>query len=404
MRRWSSAALGIPLLFGAIAVDAAPAPVAASPPPHHRTVVTAASRDPRKSNPRPAVLSAVSCTSAKNCMTVGSVGSLPLAESWNGKKWSAAPVKGPAGTRSSTLLGVSCVSARWCVAVGSSFDGRVVDTLVETWNGKAWKSDRTPNPLGAQGGQGEGSTLAGVSCASATACEAVGSYAAKHSYLHLTLAEIWNGKTWKLEHTLNPGRATAAGLASVSCPRASDCTAVGYSGLRTLAEVWNGRSWRSLRTPNPAGALTSTFSSVSCPRMATCVAVASDGSSSAGARSFAEVWNGRVWQLKQTPSPAGSLSTSLFGVSCTSTKSCTAAAGLEASRGLRQTFAEAWNAKSWKLERTPDPSGGTEPAFAGISCPVAATCTAVGSYDRGATLTLAETWNGKTWKIERTPQ
>ncbi|MCW2909603.1 MAG: hypothetical protein JWL68_4392, partial [Actinomycetia bacterium] len=50
-------------------------------------------------------------------------------------------------------------------------------------------------------------------------------------------------------------RTPYAQLASVSCPGARRCVAVGFhtagagAGVYPLAEAWNGRSWRRLKTP-----------------------------------------------------------------------------------------------------------------------------------------------------------
>jgi hypothetical protein len=60
-----------------------------------------------------------------------------------------------------------------------------------------------------------------VSCAIATACSAVGQSGG-------TLAEAWNGTTWTIQPTANPPAATSSRLNSVSCATSSACTAVGY--------------------------------------------------------------------------------------------------------------------------------------------------------------------------------
>ena len=54
---------------------------------------------------------------------------------------------------------------------------------------------------------------------------------------------------------------------SVSCASATTCTAVGTAlGRATLAESWNGTSWRIEPTPPPTGSAYSTLDGVSCPR------------------------------------------------------------------------------------------------------------------------------------------
>jgi hypothetical protein len=63
-------------------------------------------------------LASVSCRSAK-CEAVGSTSLGPLAERWNGARWSLQPAPSPvAGT--GLLAGVACMSATACIAVGSA--------------------------------------------------------------------------------------------------------------------------------------------------------------------------------------------------------------------------------------------------------------------------------------------
>ena len=80
--------------------------------------------------------------------------------------WSLVP--SPSRGSSDTLAGVSCVSAAACTAVGtydtSSGGAR---TLIESWNGTDWSVVPSPSP-------GSGDALSGVSCISAEACTAVG--------------------------------------------------------------------------------------------------------------------------------------------------------------------------------------------------------------------------------------
>jgi hypothetical protein len=81
---------------------------------------------------------------------------------------------------------VSCTSATACTAAGFYSNATTTVTLAERWNGTTWSIQTTPNPTG-----GSGSTLDGVSCASAKACTAVGGY--NNGTTGVTLAERWNG-------------------------------------------------------------------------------------------------------------------------------------------------------------------------------------------------------------------
>ena len=104
----------------------------------------------------------------------------------------------------------------------------------------------------------------------------------------------------------------------------------------------------------------------------------------------AEVWNGTAWAVQPTPSPTGSLGSSLSGVSCTSANSCTAA-GNNVTTTTGRTMALAWNGTSWRLQATPNPGGMANNMFSGVSCGTSSICTAVGSTQPGLfQQTLAE--------------
>src|SRR5262249_32646808 len=219
------------------------------------------------------VLAANSCASPTACMAVGKYqnGPLfrPLAERWNGTSWSVQKPPIPPGARETSLLGVSCVSANACVAVGSyrSSTGNIL-TLAEVWNGARWSIQPTPN-------RGAVNVLASVSCTSANACTAVG-YSGVFGGLDsvLTLAEAWNGTSWSTQPTRNAPTPTHATLPSVPCTSPRACTAVGTATLMVpIAERWDGTSWSLQQTPVPAGAQAGLLASVSCPSAASCVAV-----------------------------------------------------------------------------------------------------------------------------------
>jgi hypothetical protein len=108
-------------------------------------------------------LSGFSCTSARFCLAVGqyrlritSQNTIRLAERWNGKAW-AIVLRTGAGD----LDAVSC-PASTCVAVGSSGSGPVADS----WNGTGW----TPQTLAAGA-----TSLTAISCSAASTCMTVGS-------------------------------------------------------------------------------------------------------------------------------------------------------------------------------------------------------------------------------------
>src|SRR5436305_1360784 len=83
--------------------------------------------------------------------------------------WGAPP---PDVGEGSHLNGVAATSACDTWAVGYYYDGIAQQTLIEHWNGTAWKVQPSPNPDGSSNPNG----LAGVAATSSTNAWAVGNY------------------------------------------------------------------------------------------------------------------------------------------------------------------------------------------------------------------------------------
>jgi hypothetical protein len=217
-------------------------------------------------------LEGVSCTSASACTAVGSSDTNKLAEQWNGTSWTIQSTPNPSGSTDGALEGVSCTSASACTAVGWYETSAGVFALAERWNGTSWTIQSTPNP-----NPELGPTLTGVSCTSANACTAVGYYETSSGATSPALAEQWNGTSWTIQSTPNPPGALYVDLSTVSCTSASACTAVGSYGTSsnqfTLAEQWNGTSWAVQTTPNPVGSQESELDGVFCISASACKAV-----------------------------------------------------------------------------------------------------------------------------------
>ena len=132
----------------------------------------------------------------------------------------------------------------------------------------------TPLPAGANP---QSVNFNGVSCAAPDACETVGGYITGTSQF-ATLAEAWDGTGWAIQPTPSPAPANGPSLKAVWCASPASCTAVGVIGAfgagLTLAEAWDGRSWRVQSTPSPGRASGGgTLSGVSCGTSLTCTAV-----------------------------------------------------------------------------------------------------------------------------------
>ena len=267
-------------------------------------------------------LDGVSCSSAKVCTAVGYTSSgrtnATLAEGWDGTAWAVQPtptLADPSGSYA-YLKAVSCRSPKACTAVGYAINKQTSKTLAETWNGSKWTVQATPAPAGSVQ-----SWLNGVSCASAVSCIAVGYYDPS-SGSALPLVEQWHGTKWTVQTTPKPRAASGSYLYSVSCSSATACTATGsyldFTGhAKTLAEAWNGSAWALQATPNPGGALAIDYlTSVSCTSAHACTAVGYYAVSASRQMTLAETWDGSAWRAQPTPNPRTAASSNLVSVSC----------------------------------------------------------------------------------------
>lgn len=217
------------------------------------------------------------------------------------------------------------------------------------------------------------------------------------------------GSRWRALPTADPLMPNGT-LAADSCTSPAACTSVGgyedkFGTELTLAERWNGTRWAVQRTPNPGGALWSSLFGVSCASSRACMATGYYLSGTGNLLGFAERWNGTRWSVQLVPNPATSQSSGLFAISCPLASSCVAA-GLYTTRDRGLTpLAELWNGVRWRVLPAPVPAASQGGEFLAISCRQARACTAAGDYgtSAGADVTLAERWNGTRWTIRQTP-
>jgi hypothetical protein len=207
---------------------------------------------------------------------------LPIAEDWNGRKWSVVATTRGAGDLN--LLGVVCRRDTSCRAVGAGD----LPGLAEHWNGRRWSVAATPSTRGG---------LAGVWCPG-TDCFATG-----NGGFPSAIAERRNGTKWSLTPTAPLPPATLSDLPSVSCATSLSCFAVGFVNAHTLVEHWRGSRWARVKSPNPAGAKSAALRSVFCLSRGACWAVGAStkqGSTSPDS-TVAEHWNGTRWSIVPTP-------------------------------------------------------------------------------------------------------
>jgi hypothetical protein len=238
---------------------------------------------------------AVSCSARLNCWAVGSatLGSTkqePIAEHWNGRKWSLTVLPEPARQTADVLFGVWCPGGTRCWAVGSAARRVGVPSrpLAEHWTGRKWTVAATPSTGGGLGG---------------VWCPGKGCLATGNGGFPSAIAERWNGKKWSLTQTASLPSGAISGLPSVSCATSINCFAVGLVNTKTLIERWRGSKWARVKNPIPVGAKSSALRSVFCLPQGACWAVGESAEQASGGkdRTLVEHWNGRRWSIVRTP-------------------------------------------------------------------------------------------------------
>jgi hypothetical protein len=177
----------------------------------------------------------------------------PIALHFDGTRWNVVPTPRLRSTGNAALNGILAFASNDIYAVGyqPAANGAVL-TLVEHWDGTAWKLVPSPN------GNSTGNVLWGVSGTSSTDIWAVGDKVAPNLPVE-TLVEHFDGTKWSVVPSPNPALNSDLSqnvLLSVQAASSSDVTAVGFildaaAQVRlTLVEHWDGSSWTVIPSPN----------------------------------------------------------------------------------------------------------------------------------------------------------
>jgi hypothetical protein len=297
------------------------------------------------------------------------------------------------------FAGVAVLSSCNAWAVGYYSDGTANQTLIEHWNGGAWRQVPSPNP----GGSANNNVLRGVGAVSASDVWAVGDYFDGTALR--TLVERWNGRSWKQVPSQDPsGSANFNFLDGVAATSSRNAWAVGEyrngNAERTLIERWNGAAWKQVRSPNPGGSANyNTLSSVVATSSGNAWAVG-DYRNAAGLQTLIAHWNGTAW--KHVPSPNRTSFNELFDVAATSSRNAWAV-GEYRNGSADQTLIEHWNGSHWKYVKSQDLGGsGTNNILSSVTATSSRNAWAVGYYSGLHPLVFH--WNGTAWKRVESPE
>jgi len=306
-------------------------------------------------NPQ-ALVKSVSCASARNCTATGfyanrSGGFRALVLTKTSGTWTAARAPVPAGAAANPddfLGAVSCTSAGNCAATGDYLDrlGRDQGLLLTKTSG-TWTAVKAPLPAGTV--FDPFADVNSVSCTSAGNCTATGTYSDNSDHRQGLLLTQTAG-TWAAVQAPLPAHPRFNPnviLNSVSCTSAGNCTAVGgyldsSNHSPGLLLTQTAGTWAAARPPLPAGAASDPGAgvfSVSCASAGNCTAVGGYTDSSGKEQGLVLTRTAGTWAAARAPLPANAGSNPRAGlgaVSCASAGNCTATGGYTDSSGARQ--------------------------------------------------------------------
>jgi hypothetical protein len=292
----------------------------------------------------------------------------PLAEHWDGSSWQQVPIPAPKGAAEIEIGRAVARTATdiWVVGSWAGPNTSFYRTLVEHWNGTAWKIVRSPSARA-------GSRLIGVTVVSAKDAWAVGESLVTNRVRNFSFFETlilhWDGKAWKRVPSPNPaevGRrreSQDSSLADVTAVSARNAWAVGtyfrrarngHHSDQTLVLHWNGKGWRQVVSPNPGGIRhVNELDAVAAKS-------ASDVWSVGGYRNgrgeellLAEHWNGHAWKAVPAPGPI-SAEQRLTSLAPLSAGDVWASGSYLDDDGLiEQPLLGHWNGSAWTLLPTP---------------------------------------------------
>ena len=380
--RWRPPGAWRPLPFAALllcllplgAVSAQAAGPAAPVPGHYGSGTTGSWRVVRAAQGATSGLTAITCPTSRQCMTVG-VGGIILASTDGGVSWhirrdvverGQGPVypcpsnfEPPPGTRppyvcrifvDPSLDAIDCPTSRACLAVGEA--GNIVASVN---GGVTWQT----RPSGTH------NALKGIACPTSRDCVVVGGNGpdvwvgngdeVEHTQPATVLASTNGGASW-MKRSSGTGSYTA--LYGIACPTSHDCLAVGggaIGGAVILASTNGGASW--MRRSSGAASYTALYG-IACPTSKDCLAVGSQG----GAGTIlASSDGGATWQNRTSSIQA------LAGITCPTRNDCLAGESAAASFLVTANGGATWASRST----------GSDQLVFGFACPTSGTCLAV---------------------------
>ncbi|MCW2869735.1 alkaline phosphatase family protein [Actinacidiphila oryziradicis] len=283
---------------------------------------------------------------------------LSMAAHYDGTRWTSTPTPN-SGPNFNTLFGAAATPGRaW--AVGVALDSQYqAHSLVEAWNGSAWKIAATPK-LNTQR-----DILYSATAVSASDVWAVGEQQDRGGRFG-TLIEHWNGTRWSAVPSPDPG-STGNQLYGVAAAGPDNVWAVGQRNDATtdrpLVEHWDGRHWHTVAVPSAAttGAV---LQAVTVHGNDVWAVGVSDEAAQQG-RPLVEHLTRGSWHA-ELPAGIGSDFTDLTGVAVTGGAVTAVGTYYDAAAGRQLSLIARNDGHGWQPVAAPDPGTG-DTVFGAIS-------------------------------------
>jgi Phosphoesterase family len=299
---------------------------------------------------------------------------LTFAEHYNGSKWTV--VRTPnTGPDFNSFYGLAASQGRaW--AVGERLNSRYQDrALVEVWNGTTWSLANIPQPGDVR------DMLFAATALSPSDVWVVGDQEGGNGVFQ-TLAEHWNGSSWTVVPTPDPGP-SGDHLYAVDAVSPDDVWATGQQLGRFpdngLVEHWDGHSWSVV--PMPAATTASVMLDAIAVTASDQVYVAGEADSPAGGRPLIETYQGGTWQIAGLPASAGSIWTNLWGITVAGSTVWAVGTYVDPKTDNNNTLILSGTDGVWTVNAGPEPASGSN-ILGGVTT-IGGRVWAAGIYDDG---------------------
>ncbi len=305
---------------------------------------------------------------------------LTFAEHFNGKNWTVVPTP-TTGVNFTSFYGVTASEGQaWAVGeyLNSSYQDRA---LLERWNGSQWSIVNVPQPGSRR------DMLFGATALSPSDVWVVGDQEGKNGQFE-TLAEHWDGSSWAIVPTSDPG-SSGNHLYAVDAVNPDNVWAAGMqlngdSPDQGLVEHWDGTRWSVVSMPAPASADLVMLDGISATASQVWVDGEADSPEGGGQPFVAGYQNGR-WTIPQLPAvPDGANWTNLWGIQVAAGSVWAVGTYVDPATDNNNTLVLKGTSGTWSINPAPNPGSGSN-ILGGITS-VDGQLWAAGVYDNGGSV------------------